>query len=80
MVENTASNPNFLNEKSSTRLLIKNKCAGLKHIWEPYLKLDVLCLPYIYCRHSTEMQYMSGSGIRDCLTEASLGWKCLWKI
>ena len=24
-----------------------------------------------------EMQKMSGFGIEDCLTEASLGWKCL---
>ena len=23
-----------------------------------------------------EMQQMSGFGIKDCLTEASLGWKC----
>ena len=23
-----------------------------------------------------EMQKMSGFGIKDCLTEASLGWKC----
>ena len=23
-----------------------------------------------------EMQNMSGFGIKDCLTEASLGWKC----
>ena len=23
-----------------------------------------------------EMQTMSGFGIKDCLTEASLGWKC----
>ena len=55
---------------------IKNIFAELKHIWEPYLKLDVLCLAYIYARHSMEMQKMSGFGIKDCLTEASLGWKC----
>ena len=23
-----------------------------------------------------EMEKMSGFGIKDCLTEASLGWKC----
>ena len=48
----------------------------LGHIWEPYLKLDVLCLASIYARHSMEMQKKSGFGIKDCLTEASLGWNC----
>ena len=27
-----------------------------------------------------EMQNMSGLGIKDCLTEASLGWKCFGNI
>ena len=54
----------------------KNSFVALKHIWEPYLKLDVLCLAFIYARHSMEMQKMPGFGIKDCLTEASLGWKC----
>ena len=54
----------------------KSNFAGLRHIWEPYLKFDVLCLAFIHARHSMEMQIMSGSGIKDCLTEASLGWKC----
>ena len=35
----------------------------------------MLCLAFIYARHSMEMQKMSGSGNKDCLTEASLGWK-----
>ena len=54
----------------------KNNFADLRRIWEPYLKLDVLCLAFIYARHSMEMQKMSGFGIKDCLTEAILGWKC----
>ena len=54
----------------------KNNFADLKHIWEPYLLSDVLCLAFIYARHSMEMQKMSAFGIKDCLTEASLGWKC----
>ena len=48
----------------------------MKHIWEPYPKSDLLCLAFIYARHSMEMQKLSGFGIKDCLTEASLGWKC----
>ena len=54
----------------------KNSLADLRPIWEPYLRLDVLCLAFIYARHPMEMQKMSGFGIKDCLTEASLSWKC----
>ena len=54
----------------------KNNFVELRHIWEPYLISDVLCLAFIYARHSMEMQKMTGFGIKDCLTEASLGWKC----
>ena len=50
--------------------------AELRHVWEAYLKLDVICLAFIYARHSMEMQKMTGFGNKDCLTEASLGWKC----
>ena len=50
--------------------------AELSEIWEPYLKLDVLCSAFINARHFMEMQKMSGFGIKDCLTEANLGWKC----
>ena len=50
--------------------------ADLRHISEPYFRLDVLCLAFIYARRSTEMQKLSGFGSKDCLTEATLGWKC----
>ena len=36
----------------------------------------MLYLAFIYARPSMEMQKMSGFGIEDCLTEASIGWKC----
>ena len=36
----------------------------------------MLCLAFIYARDSMEMQTMSSFGIKGCLTEASLGWKC----
>ena len=35
----------------------------------------MLCLAFINARHSMELQEMTGFGIKDCLTEASLGWK-----
>ena len=57
-------------------VITKGIFADLTHIWEPYLKLVVLCLASINARHSMEMQNMSGFVIKDCLTEPSLGWKC----
>ena len=54
----------------------KNNFVELRHIWEPHLISDVLCLAFIYARHSMEMQKMTGFGIKDCLTEATSGWKC----
>ena len=68
--------PELLKGEFEHSVIKKNNFAELTHVWEPYLKLDVLCLAYIYARHSMEMQKMSGFGIKDCLTEASLGWKC----
>ena len=68
--------PELLKGEIEHSVINKNNFVALKHIWEPYLKLDVLCLAFIYARHSMEMQKRSGFGIKDCLTEASLGWKC----
>ena len=68
--------PELLKGEIEHSVISKNNFDELRHIWEPYLKLDVLCLAFIYARHSMEMQKMSGFGIKDCLTEASLGWKC----
>ena len=58
-------------------VIIKSNFADLGHIWEPYLNLHVFCLAFIYARHSMEMQNMSGFGVEDCLTEASLRRKSL---
>ena len=66
----------FLQEEIEHSVNNKSNFAELGHIWEPYLKLHVLCLAFIYARHSMEMQKMTGFGIKDCLTGASLGWKC----
>ena len=68
--------PGLLKGEIEHSVIIKNNFAELRHIWEPYLISDVLCLAFIYARHSMEMQKMTGFGIKDCLTEASLGWKC----
>ena len=68
--------PELLKGEIEHLAMNKSNFADLKHIWEPYFRLDVLCLVFIYARHSMEMQIMSGFGIKDFLTEASPGWKC----
>ena len=68
--------PELLKGEFEHSVIHRNNFAKLRHIWEPYLISDVLCLAFIYARHSMEMQEMSGFGIKDCLTEASLEWKC----
>ena len=68
--------PELLKGEIDHSVINKNNFVKLRHFWEPYLVSDVLCLDFIYARHSMEMQKMSGFGIKDCLTEASLGWKC----
>ena len=68
--------PELLKGEIEHSVINKNNFVKLRHIWEPYLVSDVLCLAFIYARHSMEMQKMTGFGIKDCLTEASLGWKC----
>ena len=74
-------NPISSKDRLNTRLLIRAffNFADLGRVWEPYLKLDVLCLSSICSIHSMEMQTRSGFGIKDCLTEASLGWKSFEK-
>ena len=71
--------PELLKGEIEHSIININNFVELRHIWEPYLISDVLCLAFIYARHSMEMQKMSGFGIKDCLTEASLGWKCFGK-
>ena len=68
--------PEILKGEIEHSVINKNNFVKLRHIWEPYLISDVLCLAFIYARHSMEMQQITGFGIKDCLTEASLGWKC----
>ena len=65
--------PELLREEVEQSVNNKTNFTELRHIWEPNLKLDVLCLAFIYARHSIEMRKMSGCGIKDCLSEASLG-------
>ena len=40
--------PELLKGEIEHSAINKNNFVALKHIWEPYLKLDVLCLAFIY--------------------------------
>ena len=64
--------PKGENERS---VINKSNFADLKSFWEPYFKSDVLCLASLKVRPSMEVQKVSGFDIKDCLTEAILGWK-----
>ena len=48
--------PELLKGEIEHSVINKNNFVALKHIWEPYLRLDVLCLAFIYAIHSMEMQ------------------------
>ena len=52
--------PELLKGEIEHSVINKNNFVELRHIWEPYLISDVLCLAFIYARHSMEMQKMSG--------------------
>ena len=71
--------PELLKGELEPSVINKNDIANLKQTWQPYLKLDVLCLAFIYARNSMDLQAMSGYSIKDLLTEANLGWKCFGK-
>ena len=36
--------------------------------WEPYLKMDILSLAFIYARYSMNMSSIAGFGMKDCLS------------
>ena len=48
--------PEILKGKIEHSVINKSNFAELRNIWESYLKLDVLCLAFIYARHSMEKQ------------------------
>ena len=48
--------PELLKGEIEHSTINKSNFADLRHIWEPYFKLDVLCLASKYAGHSIEMQ------------------------
>ena len=60
--------PNLLKGEINHTESTKYNYKEIRHIWEPYHKSEILCLAFIYARHSTEMQEKSVFGIKDSLT------------
>ena len=46
-----------------------------KDIWLPYVKNDVLCTAYCYARYCKNMEELTKSSMKDCLSLPGLGWK-----
>ena len=49
-------------------------------MWDPYLRLDVLSLAFIYRRSSDKFIDISEFGMKDCLTISSLEWKVMMSL
>ena len=47
--------PEFLKGEIEHSVINKSNFSDLRHIWEPYLKLNVLCSAFIYATGSMEM-------------------------
>ena len=46
------SQPEFLKRKITQSEINKYKYNDLRHIWEPYLKSNIICLAVIYAKHA----------------------------
>ena len=71
--------PELLKGEIEHSVIIKSNFADLGLNWESYFRLYMLCLGFIYAGRSMEMQKLGGFGIKNCLTEANLRWKCFGK-
>ena len=46
-----------------------------REIWEPYFRMDILSVAFVYAQYSMNMENTKGFGMKDCLSLPSLGWK-----
>ena len=49
-------------------------------MWEPFLRLDVLSLAFMYRRYSDELYDITEFDMKDCLTISSLGWELMMSV
>ena len=67
--------PQLLKGEINHSEILKYKYKELRHIGEPDLKSDVLCLANIYTKHASDLEKMTKIGVREALTETSLVMK-----
>ena len=46
-----------------------------EHIWDPYMRKDVLGLAFLYATYNEYMQKMTGFGMKGCLSQHFMEWK-----
>ena len=71
--------PQLLKSEMDHTKVTMDNYEELENIWVPYLELDCLSLALVYARHSMEMKKISGVSVKECLTEAALGWSAFGK-
>ena len=69
--------PDLLKSEMTHGVVTMKNYKELEHIWVPYLELDCLSLAFVYARHVMEMRNITGVSLKQCLTEAALGWSTL---
>ena len=65
----------FMKQEMDHNEIYKDTWESKLSEWEPYLKMDILSLAFIYARYSLNMSSITGFGMKDCLSLHSLGWK-----
>ena len=69
--------PQLLKSEMDHNKITMDNYRSLEHEWIPYLELDCLSLAFVYARHVMEMKKISNISVKQCLTEAALGWSIL---
>ena len=71
--------PQFLKSEMDHGKITMDNYKNLENEWIPYLELDCLSLAFVYARHVMEMKKITRVSVKQCLTEAALGWSTLGK-
>ena len=69
--------PQLLKSEMDQTKITMDNYMSLEHEWISYLELDCLSLAFVYARHVMEMKKISNVSVKQCLTEAALGWSIL---
>ena len=67
--------PELLKQEMNHEEIYEDTWQSKRSEWEPYLRMDILSLAFIYARYSMNMSSITGFGMKGCLSLPSLGWK-----